>query len=151
LVALLYQPQMMGERNGAFGGIRIGRGNWNAGRTPVTIPLFPHVLTWDWTWVTAVSRWWLTLKSYIKAVMKDGVCLVQIILLQYFRDLTEATELPVMNASVCSHSWHSSFIMYPCSPTKVTAWYGIYQNFECGVFFCAPIWYYVMVGNVFAM
>jgi hypothetical protein len=47
------------------------------------------------------------------------------------RDFIEAAEL-VTDASVCSHSWHSSLIMYHFSPREVTAWCNINQNVECG-------------------
>jgi hypothetical protein len=62
LFGLLYQPWMIDEY-GAFGGIRIGRGNQSTQRKPAPVPLcppqIPHDLTWDRTWATAVGSQWL--------------------------------------------------------------------------------------------
>jgi hypothetical protein len=52
-VGLLYQPRMIDDDYGAFGGMRIGRGNRSARRKPAPVPLcppqIPHDLTWDRT------------------------------------------------------------------------------------------------------
>jgi hypothetical protein len=66
LICLLYQPQMIGEY-GAFGGIRIGRGNQSTRRKPATVPHCPpqiqHDLAWDRTRAAAVGSRLLTARS----------------------------------------------------------------------------------------
>jgi hypothetical protein len=60
LIGLLYQPRMIDEY-GAFGGMRIGRGNRSTWRKPAPVPLqIPHDLTWDRTQAAVVGSRRLT-------------------------------------------------------------------------------------------
>jgi hypothetical protein len=63
LIGLLYRSRMICEY-GAFGGMRIGRGNRSTQRKAAPVPLcppqFPHDLTWDGTRAAAVGSWRLT-------------------------------------------------------------------------------------------
>jgi hypothetical protein len=72
LVGLLYQPRIIYEYR-AFGGTRIGMGNWGTQRKPAPVPFcppqIPYDLNWDWNraaavgsrrliaWATAWSFW----------------------------------------------------------------------------------------------
>jgi hypothetical protein len=63
LIGLLYQPWMT-EEHGAFGGMRMGRGNRSTRRRPAPVPLcspqMPHDLTWDRIRAAAVGSRRLT-------------------------------------------------------------------------------------------
>jgi hypothetical protein len=63
-VGLWYQLRMIDDDYGAFGGMRIGRGNRSTRRNPASVPLcppqIPHDLTWDWTRAAAVGSQRLT-------------------------------------------------------------------------------------------
>jgi hypothetical protein len=58
LIGLLYHRLMVDEY-GAFGRMRIGKGNWSAQRKPALVPLcppqIPHDFTWDLTRAAAVE------------------------------------------------------------------------------------------------
>jgi hypothetical protein len=63
LIVLLYQPRMVDEY-GAFGGMKIGRGNRSTRRNPAPVPFslphIPHDPTWDRTRAPAVGNRRLT-------------------------------------------------------------------------------------------
>jgi hypothetical protein len=72
LIALLYEPRMINEY-GAFGGMRIGRGNRSTLRNLVSVPLcppqIPHDLTWDRTRAAAVGSRRLTAWAKARPVL----------------------------------------------------------------------------------
>jgi hypothetical protein len=59
LTGLSYQPQMV-DGYGAFGGMRIGRGNWRSWRKPTPVPPCPPQIPHDLTWATVMGSWQLS-------------------------------------------------------------------------------------------
>jgi hypothetical protein len=59
LICLLFQPRMIDDECGAFGGMRIGRGKGSVRRKPTPVPLcppqIPHDLTWYRNWAATVG------------------------------------------------------------------------------------------------
>jgi hypothetical protein len=50
LTGLLYQLRMIDDRCGAFGGMRIGKGNRSTRRKSAPVPLCPQQIPHDLTW-----------------------------------------------------------------------------------------------------
>jgi hypothetical protein len=76
IIGLMYQLPMIDDY-GAFGGMRIGRGNRSTRRIPAPVqlcqPQIPHDLTWDRTRVAAVGIWlltaWAMARPYILTIL----------------------------------------------------------------------------------
>jgi hypothetical protein len=82
LIGLLYHPRIIDDDEyGAFGGMRIGRGNWSTRRKPAPVPLcppqMPHDLIWVRTRAAAVgsrrqTAWTMTRPSLERYSMPAG-------------------------------------------------------------------------------